>query len=61
MGKATTRAQNKYISKNFDRMSFLVKKGRKVKIKARAEDLGVSLNSYINDLIDRDMGDDQNE
>ena len=55
MGKAATRAQNKYISKNFDRMSFLVKKGRKTEIKARAESLGMSLNAYINGLIDKDM------
>jgi hypothetical protein len=55
MGNAHTRAQNKYIKEKFDRVSFLTDRGGKEKIKARAESLGMSLNAYINKLIDDDM------
>lgn len=55
MGNAHTRAQNKYIKEKFDRVSFLTEKGRKAEIKAHADSLGMSLNAYINNLIDNDM------
>ncbi len=55
MGKASTRAQNKYILKAYDRIGLVVTKGRKEIIKARAEDLGESVNGYINRLIEEDL------
>lgn len=55
MGKATTRAQNKYIEKTYDRINLTVPKGKKDKIKAHAESNGESVNGYINRLIDEDM------
>ncbi|RGX51158.1 antitoxin [Anaerotruncus sp. AF02-27] len=55
MGNAATRAKNKYASKAYDRIALQVKKGNRDKIKAHAESLGLSLNAYINKLIDEDM------
>lgn len=56
MGKASTRAQNKYILKAYDRINLTVPKGQKDEIKAFAESKGESVNSYINGLIRADMG-----
>ncbi len=51
MGKPATRAQNKYISKAYDRINLIVPKGDKEKIKESAERAGVSVNSFINNAI----------
>lgn len=51
MGKASTKAQNKYISKKYDRISLLVDKGNKEIIKAHAISLGESVNGFINRAI----------
>ena len=56
MGSSATKAKNKYASKTYDRIALLVKKGDREKIKAHAESKGMSLNAYINMLIDKDMG-----
>lgn len=55
MAKAQTRASNKYNAKAYDRIALQVKKGKREKIKAYAESKGLSLNGYINKLIDDDM------
>ena len=55
MGKASTKAQNKYISKAYDRINLTVPKGNKDVIKAQAEQQGESVNSYINKAIDEKM------
>lgn len=55
MGKASTKAQNKYISKAYDRINLTVPKGKKDVIKAQAEQQGESVNSYINKAIDEKM------
>ena len=56
MGSSATKAKNKYASKTYDRIALLVKKGDREKIKAHAESKGMSLNAYINMLIDKDIG-----
>ena len=56
MGKAATRAQNKYILKAYDRINLTVPKGKQADIKAYAEERGESVNGYINNLIRADMG-----
>lgn len=56
MGKASTRAQNRYIAKAYDRINLTVPKGRQETIKAHAEKNGKSVNGYINSLIQADMG-----
>lgn len=56
MGKASTKAQNKYIAKTYDRINLTVPKGRQADIKAFVEERGESVNGYINSLIRADMG-----
>jgi uncharacterized protein (DUF1778 family) len=55
MGKASTKAQNKYIAKTYDRINFVVPKGRKDDIKAAADTAGESLNGYIAKAVDERM------
>lgn len=47
MGKSSTRAQNRYISKAYDRINLTVPKGEKERIKAHAEAMGESVNGFI--------------
>ena len=58
MGKSQTKAQNKYISKAYDRINLTTPKGNKEQIKAHAEKVGESVNGFINraitETIDRD-------
>ena len=51
MGKASTRAQNKYIAKAYDRINLTVPKGRKAAVEALAAERGESVNGFINGLI----------
>mgnify|MGYP000860841887 CR=1 FL=1 len=55
VGKAQQKAVSKYESVNYDKVLLRLPKGERDKIKAHAESLGMSLNSYINKLIDFDM------
>lgn len=55
MGSAKTKAQNKWVAKAYDRITLLVAKDKKDVIKAYAENKGLSLNGYINQLIEKDM------
>ncbi len=55
MGKPQTAAKNKWNAKTYDQLRVNVKKGERDKIKAHAESLGLSLNAYINKLIEEDM------
>lgn len=55
MGKASTRAQNRYIAKAYDRINLTVPKGKKDIIQAHAEANGESVNGFINRAIDQTM------
>lgn len=55
MGKAATKAKNKYNAENYERVSLNVVKGQKGIIKAHAEAQGKSLNSFINEAIEEKM------
>ena len=55
MGKASTRAQNKYIQKAYDRINLIVPKGQKVIIQAYADAHGKSVNGFINEAIAEKM------
>lgn len=55
MGKASTKAQNKWIAKAYDRINLTVAKGRKDELKAHAEAMGESVNSFINRAIGEAM------
>ncbi len=52
MGKASTRAQNKYVAKAYDRLYPFVQKGRKAEIQSIADARGESLNDFIVKAID---------
>jgi len=55
MGKASTKAQNKYIAKTYDRVNLTMPKGKKEKIQEQADSQGMSVNAYINAAIDEKM------
>lgn len=46
---------NSFIASAYDRINLTVPKGQKDIIKAHAESKGMSVNKYINDLIEKDM------
>lgn len=59
MGKASTKAQNKYITKVYDRINLTVPKGQKDIIKDHAESMGESVNAFINRAINTTMEKDR--
>lgn len=61
MGTSATKAKNKYAEKNYERIALVVKKGEKEKIRAAAEQHGMSLNAYIAEAIQEKMSRDENE
>ena len=61
MGKASTKAQNKYIAKAYDRINLTLPKGKKDEIKAHAESKGESVNAFINRASDNQMERDKEE
>lgn len=52
MGKAATKAKNKYNSSAYDSLHPFVPKGRKAEIKAVADSVGESLNEFVVTAID---------
>lgn len=48
--------QKRYTKENYDLFQIKLKKGKKELIKQRAESLGLSMNAYIVGLIEKDMG-----
>ena len=56
MGKASTRAKNKYNAANYDSLRIVVPKGRKQAVEARARERGESVNGLVNALLRTDMG-----
>ncbi len=61
MGKTSSAVKEKYNSKTYDDIRLRVKFGHKDKIIAHAKSKDMSLNAYINSLIDSDMGRDKTE
>lgn len=56
MGKTSTASKNKYNAKAYDQIPLRVPKGKRDEIKAHAQGKGMSLNSYILELIKNDSG-----
>ena len=55
MGKASTRAHNKYISKAYDRVNLTLPKGQKDDVQAHAAARGESVNGFIGRAIAETM------
>ena len=55
MGKTSTANKNKWNAKTYDQIRVVVKKGQREVIRAYAEAQGLSVNGYINKLIEQDM------
>ena len=55
MGKASTKAQNKYIAKAYDRVNLTMPKGKKDAVQAHATQQGESVNAFISRAIDEAM------
>lgn len=55
MGKASTRAQNKFIAKAYDRVNLTMPKGKKDTVQAHAAARGESVNGFINRAISETM------
>lgn len=55
-GKTSSISKNKYMSKAYDRLNVIVPKGKRDEIKLFAAQRGESINSFINKLIAREMG-----
>jgi predicted DNA binding CopG/RHH family protein len=47
--------QNNYIKEKYDRINLTTPRGRKEEIKRKSKSLGMSVNEYINKLIDEDL------
>lgn len=58
-GKTSSISKNKYMSKAYDRLNVIVPKGKRDEIKLFAAQRGESINSLINKLIAREMGEVQ--
>lgn len=59
MGKASTKAQNKYIAKTYDRINLTIPKGRKEIIQTHAAARGESVNGFIGRAIAETMAHDR--
>lgn len=53
--KTNAQVRNDYAKKAYDQLRVVVKKGQREVIKQHAASKGLSLNGYINQLIDDDM------
>lgn len=47
--------QNKYIKEKYDRVNLTLQRGKKEAIQKKAAKLKMSVNGYINSLIDEDL------
>lgn len=56
MGKAATKAHNKYILKAYDRVNLTIPKGKKDTLQAHATARGESVNGMINRLLRAELG-----
>ena len=54
-GKTSTASKNKYNAKAYDRLNVVVKKGMKPLIKELAENMDMSTNALIIELIDKEI------
>ena len=55
VSKAQQKAVNKYVKNNYDRINVTFSKGDREKIKAAADAVGESVNSYIKKAVEQRM------
>lgn len=53
--EAQKRASRKYNANNYDRLYITVGKGKKEKIREKAQEQGMSLNEFVVNLIEKNM------
>lgn len=51
--RTSAEVKNRYNAKAYDRINFVVKKGKKDEYKRIAEEKGLSLNSFISEAIEK--------
>ncbi len=51
----STEYKNKFIAQKYDRINLTVPKGLKEQISNRSEELGMSVNGYLNALVKKDF------
>ncbi len=51
----STEYKNKFIAQKYDRINLTVPKGLKEDISIRAQELGLSVNGYLNALVKKDF------
>lgn len=56
MGRTSSAVKNRYNAKAYDQLPIRVPKGRKSTVEARAQQVGESVNGYVNGLIRADLG-----
>ena len=56
--KTSAAVKNRYATKTYDRIIVQVKKGEKERLKHHAQNIGLSLNGFINRAIDESLDDD---
>jgi len=61
LSEAKKKANAKYNAKAYDRIEFLVKKGRKEELKAYVAARGESMNGFVNRAIERTLELDEQE
>ena len=61
VSKAQQKAVHKYIREKYDRQELTMPKGKKALVKAHAEKMGESVNTFVNRAIDEQMERDQTD
>lgn len=54
--RTSSAVKNRYAAKVYDRVAFIVPKGQKAAIQAAAEQVGESINAYVNKAVLARMG-----
>ncbi len=55
MSRTSSAVKNKWNKDNYDRLTVMIPKGRKMDIEAHAQSKGLSVNGLINSLLREDM------
>lgn len=56
VSKAQQKAVNKYMKENYDRVNLTLPKGYKKELSQAAKDRGLSVNAFIKEVLDKELG-----